>query len=101
MRYVSWTWFWYVLVGFVLGGGLVFLWSYLREKAIKLVWYEILLIAVSAIVFIFMGQTFIASLGEGEPQAAWLSLFFMGFPIVLMGVAAFRSVSMRLAKSEQ
>lgn len=99
MRYISWTWLWYVLVGFVLGGGLVFLWSYLREKAIKLVWYEILLVGVSAIVFIFMTQTFIASFGEGEPQAAWLSLLFMGFPIVVMGVVAFRSVVTRLAKA--
>lgn len=100
MRYISWTWFWYVLVGFVLGGGLVFLWSYLRDKAIKLVWYEILLIALSAIVYIFMAQTFIASLGEGEPQAAWLSLFFLGFPIALMCVGVFRSVTTRRAKSE-
>lgn len=100
MRYISWTWFWYVLVGFILGGGLVYLWSYLREKAIKLVWYEILLIALSAITFIFMWQTFIASFGEGEPQAAWLSLLFMGFPIVVMCVVAFRTVTTRLAKSE-
>ena len=40
MRYISWTWFLYVVIGFLLGGGAVYLWSYLKEKAVKLVWYE-------------------------------------------------------------
>lgn len=98
MRYISWVWFLYVVWGFLLGGGLVYLWFTLKEKGVKLVWYEWILIILGAVLYILMGQTFIASFGEGEPQAAWMSLFFIGIPIVLMAVVTFRSVKSRLAK---
>jgi len=95
---VSWNWFWYVLVGFFLGGGAVYLGVILNEKAIKLKWYEWVLIVLGFLLFLFMGQTFIASLAEGEPQAAWLSLLFLGLPIVLIAVGVLRLVQMRLPK---
>ena len=38
MRLASWTWFWYVLIGFLMGGGAVYLWHFLKEKSNKLVW---------------------------------------------------------------
>jgi hypothetical protein len=97
MRYISMTWFWYVVIGFLLGGGVVYLWSYLREKAVKLVWYEWVLFILSGFIFIFLGQTFIGSLEEGESQAAWLSVVFMGIPIIIMMVGAFRSLRTRLS----
>jgi hypothetical protein len=88
-----------VLIGFLLGGGAVYLWSYLRDKAVKLVWYEWVLFILSGIIFIFLGQTFIGSFGEGEPQAAWLSVVFMGVPIIIMMVGAFRSLRTRLQEA--
>ena len=99
MRYISWTWFLYVLIGFLLGGGAVYLWSYLKDKAAKLVWYEWVLFILSGLVFVLLGQTFIASLQEGEPQAAWMSVLFMGIPIIIMMVGAFRSLGSRLKKA--
>jgi hypothetical protein len=98
MRYISWIWFWYVVWGFLLGGGAVYLWFTLKEKAIKLVWYEWILIILGAVIYILMGQTFIASFGEGEPQAAWMSLVFMGILIILIAVGSFRSIKSRQAK---
>lgn len=99
MRYVSWVWFWYVLIGFLLGGGAVYLWSYLKEKAVKLVWYEWVLFVLAGLSIIFLGQTFIGSLQEGEPQAAWMSVAFMGIPIIIMMVGAIRSLGKRLKKA--
>ena len=95
---VSWQWFWYVLLGFILGGATLYLWGFFKEKAIKLVWYEWILVVLSFAVFLFLGQTFIASFAEGEPRAAWMSVVFMGLPIVIMAVITYRSVSTRLAK---
>lgn len=98
MRLISWNWFWYVLVGFFLGGGAVYLGVFLKEKIIKLKWYEWILVVLGFVLFVFMTQTFIASLGEGETQAAWLSLLFLGLPIVLIAVGVFRLVQLRLLK---
>lgn len=99
MRLISWIWFWYVLIGFLLGGGAVYLWSYLKDKTVKLVWYEWVLFILAGFVFILLGQTFIASLEEGQNRAAWLSVVFFGIPIVIMLVVAFRSLQKRLPKA--
>ena len=98
MRLASWTWFWYVLMGFLMGGGAVYLWHILKEKSTKLVWYEWVLTILIFLIFLFMGQTFIASLGEGEPRAAWMTLVFMGVPIVILAVITVRSIRARLSR---
>jgi len=95
MRLASWNWFWYVLIGFVMGGGLVYLQVKLKEMDLKLIWYEWTLTIVGVLLFMFLGQTFVASFGEFEPRAAWMSLLFMGLPIVLIGAVVYRSVQKR------
>lgn len=97
MRLVSWNWFWYVLVGFIMGGGAVMIWNTLKNASLKLVWYEWILMILCFIIFMFMSQTFIASFEEYEPRAAWLTLIFMGIPIIVMAVALFRSLKKRYA----
>jgi hypothetical protein len=69
------------------------------EKSVKLVWYEWVLSVLSKAIFIFMGQTFIGSFEEGEPLAAWLSLIFMGIPIIIIAVILVRSVRSRMVKA--
>jgi hypothetical protein len=96
---VSWNWFWYVLLGFILGGGVVYLGSLLKEKSIKLKWYEWVLVILGLLFFLSLGHTFIASFGEGEPRAAWMSLIFLGLPIVLIAVGTLRLVRSRLPKT--
>lgn len=96
---ISWQWFWYVLLGVMLGGVAVYLWGFFKEKAIKLVWYEWILVFLSFVAFLLLGQTFIASFGEGQPRAAWMSLVFLGVPIIVMAVVTARSVQGRLASA--
>jgi len=93
MRPISWIWFWYLLIGYFLGAGSVYL------RKMRLVWYEWILFILSGLTFIFLGQTFIGSYGEGEIQAAWMSVVFLGIPITLMMVGALRSLSSRLPKA--
>lgn len=100
MKLVSWIWFWYVLVGFIMGGGAVLIWHYVKKASLKLKWFEWILILVSYITFMLMSQTFIASFLEYEPQAAWLSLAFMGIPVLLMAVILFRSLNKRYIKNQ-
>ena len=101
MRLVSWIWFWYVLVGFLMGGGAVLIWNTLKNASLKLVWYEWILMVLCFITFMFMSQTFIASFLEYEPKAAWFTLIFMGIPILLMAVVLFRSLNYRYAKNKK
>lgn len=94
---VSWQWFWYVVVGFIMGGTAVYLWYFAKEKAITFKWYEWVLIALAYILFLFGAQTFIGSLGEGETRAAWMAVIFLGVPMIIIGVITYRSVHSRMA----
>ncbi|WP_462325569.1 hypothetical protein [Desulfoplanes sp.] len=97
MRLVSWNWFWYVLLGFLMGGGATCLLLLIKEKGLKLKWFEWAGVVLTFLVFMFMGQTFIASFREGVPRAAWLSLVFMGLPMIILAVLTLRSVRKRLS----
>ena len=77
MRLISWTWCLYVLMGLLMGGGGVYLWYALKERTIKLVWYEWVLTVLALVTFTFMDRAFIASIGEGERQAACMTVVFM------------------------
>ncbi|NPD47677.1 MULTISPECIES: hypothetical protein [unclassified Lentimicrobium] len=100
MRLVSWIWFWYIILGFLMGGGAVMIWQTLKNLSLKLVWYEWILLILCNIAFMFMGQTFIASFQEFEPQAAWLTIVFMGIPILIMAVLLYRSINKRYLKKQ-
>lgn len=101
MRLVSWIWFLYIVVGFLMGGGAVIILNTLKRYALKMVWYEWILLILCFITFMFMSQTFIASFQEYEPKAAWLTVVFMGIPIVIMGVGLFRSLNKRYIKQKE
>nr|WP_320118905.1 hypothetical protein [uncultured Marinifilum sp.] len=101
MRLVSWIWFWYILVGFIMGGGAVLIWNTLKSIKLKMVWFEWILLILCYVTFMFMSQTFIASFQEFEPQAAWLTLVFMGIPILIMAVILYRSLNKRYIKNKE
>ncbi|NDV18406.1 hypothetical protein GO013_03105 [Pseudodesulfovibrio sp. JC047] len=96
MHLISWTWFWYVLIGFLMGGGATYLFVFLKEKSIRLKWMEWIGVVVVFLLFMFMGQTFIASFQEGVARAAWLTVVFMGLPMLVVAVLTMRSVRKRL-----
>ncbi|PKQ64498.1 hypothetical protein BZG02_06740 [Labilibaculum filiforme] len=98
MKLITWNWFWYVLVGFLMGGGAVMIWHILKNMKLKMVWFEWILLILCFFTFMLMSQTFIASFQEYEPRAAWLSLVFMGIPILLMAVVVYRSINKRYSK---
>lgn len=98
MRLVSWIWFLYVIIGFIMGGGLFYFLSYVKELGLKVKWYEWILIVLILLFFMFLMQTFIGSIQEGEPRAAFLTVVFMGLPIVIFVVLTFRSMKSRLNK---
>ena len=54
MKLISWIWFWYILVGFLMGGGAVLMWHYLKNISIKLKWFEWILSILAFITFMFM-----------------------------------------------
>ena len=95
MRIASWEWFWYVVIGFLMGSGLVYFVTELNAMDIKLLWYEWILVALFMSIFMFMGQTFIASFKEFAPRAAWMTLVFMGVPNILIGAVLVGSVLSR------
>jgi len=100
MHTISWTWFWYLLAGFLLGGSLVYVWQTFQKMSIKFIWYEWVLTILGILIFVFMFQTFIASLEEGQTRAAWMSLIFFGIPVILIVVGVTRSIQARLVKSK-
>lgn len=84
-----------------MGGGAVLIWHFLKNASMKLVWFEWILLILSNITFMLMCQTFIASFQEYEPQAAWLSLVFLGIPVIIMAVVIFRTINKRYIKNQQ
>lgn len=96
MRIVSWTWFYYVLVGFIMAGGLSFVLYWAKEKGIKIKNLEWAGIIAAELTFMFMMQTFIASFEEYAVRAAWLTIVFMGIPLMMICVATLRSIQKRL-----
>jgi hypothetical protein len=95
MRLASWEWFWYVVIGFLMGGGLVYSVTTLNAMDITPLWYEWILGVFFMLLFIFMGQTFITSFKEFEPRAAWMTLVFMGIPNIVIGAVLVLSVMSR------
>ena len=95
MRLVSWEWFWYVVIGFLMGSCSVYVLATLNAMDVTLLWYEWILGVLFMLLFMFMGQTFIASFKEFEPRAAWMTLVFMGIPDIVIGAVLVQSVLSR------
>jgi cation transport ATPase len=88
-----WNWLWWFAFGVLVGAaGTVYFYS-LKTKGTNLRWYEWLLAVLTVFLAGFAIQNFFASFAEKEPQAAWLSLVFIGVPTVILGVVFIRLVS--------
>ncbi len=79
-----------------MGGGLACFLYWVKKNAVKVKAFEWILIVLIALGFMFMAQTFIASFEELVSRAAWLTLVFMGLPIIIMLVIVSRSIRKRL-----
>lgn len=69
-----------------------------KKKKIRLAWYECILSFIAFLLFVLMVQTFIASLMEGHPRAAFMSVVFIGVPIVVITAGVYNLITSRLKK---
>ena len=83
-------WFFY---GLLVGAGAMRLLIWVKDGIIVIPWYGW---AIGIITFLLASltlQTFFASFQEREPRAAWMSLFFMGVPTLILAVVTAITVS--------
>ena len=92
----TWSWLSWFVFGLVVGVGLNTAWALVKER-VTIKWFEWGLTFLIVFGSAFMMQTFWASFDEWAPQAAWMSLVFLGVPIIVMAVVLVRSVQKRLA----
>jgi chromate transport protein ChrA len=94
-----WNWLWWFMAGCVTGCVLTYTFIRIKAKGITLHWHEWVLSGLALLILVFMTQTFLGSLAENEPRAAWMSLAFMGFTALVLIVINIRSVRSRFARN--
>ena len=94
-----WNWLGWYVFGLPLGIGLTILWFKLKDKVTEK-WFEWVLSALTILLLGFTMQSFWGSFAELEPQAAWMSLVFLGVPTIILAVVTTRLVQKRLPKAE-
>ena len=78
----------WLIIGLVVGAGLLGLVLWLRNRDIKMTWYEWLIGAIGLVLLVFTIQNFIGSLDELEPAAANMFLLVTGLPGLVLLVLA-------------
>lgn len=91
---------WSFLFGIVLGAGILSVVVSLRNRKIKVNWYEWLMGAVAFVLVLLIIQNFLGSYAEYEPRAAWMGLLFMGIPAAVLGILAVRLPRQRRLRSK-
>ena len=77
-------------IALILGAALAALILLLRNRGVKVSWYEWLIGIVGLFVLLFTLQNYFATLNEFEPEAASTFLMVTGIPaLILMAIAAF------------
>ncbi|MBL8117099.1 MAG: hypothetical protein J0L63_05755 [Anaerolineae bacterium] len=80
--------FW-IIAGFLLGAGALYL---RRHPAIKLMWFDWLLLLVAIIFFMLAIENYNGSMSELEPRAAAVLLASFGIPgLILTAIVAVRA----------
>lgn len=78
----------WLIIGLVAGAALLALILWLRNRNIKVTWYEWLIGAIGLLLLLFTIQNFAGSFAEFEPTAAWMFLPVTGLPaLILLAVA--------------
>jgi hypothetical protein len=87
--------FWY-LFGLASGGTIIYLILNLKQKDIKMKWYEWVLGILTVSIAALMVENFVHSLAEMQVKAAWMGVSFMGVPAILLAAITVRSVQSRM-----
>ena len=93
----TWNWLAWLVFGIFIGAIGTMAFNKIRERGILLRWYEWLMTAIGVFLLGYAFQNFFGSFLEREPRAAWLSLLFIGFPVIVIGVVLWRSINSRLS----
>lgn len=94
-----WMWNMWFIIGLALGALLLGFVMYLRNKNIKLVWYEWLIGIAGFLLLLFTVQNFFGSFEEIEPTAAWMFLLVLGLPAVILLAIAWQLAARRYKAS--
>lgn len=83
---------WFI-VGIVLGALLFGMFIQIRNKNIKLTWYELSIGFIGLSLFLYTVQNFVGSFLEHETQAAWMFLLVTGLPSIILLAVAYQLVT--------
>lgn len=79
----------WLIIGLVVGGGLLGLEFWTRNRGMVVTWYDRLIGAIGVLLLLLTLQFFFSFQAEQEPAAANVSLLMLGLPaLVLLAVAA-------------
>jgi hypothetical protein len=79
----------WLVAGFILGIGFLFLVFWLRDRGLILAWYEWLSGILGFLLLLFTIQNFTASRAELEPVAPFRYLIIFGLPSIVLLTLAF------------
>lgn len=85
----------WLLTGLIIGGGLIGLVLWLRNKNITVTWYEWLIGSIAVLLLLFAIQNFDSAFFELEPTAGWMMLVFFGLPAIILLAVAWQLVARR------
>ena len=83
-------WFFY---GVLVGAGAMALIIGVKGGSLFIPWYGWVIGIITFLLATLTLQTFFASFQEREPRAAWMSLFFMGVPTLILATVTAITVS--------
>jgi len=81
---------WWFLAALIIGAGIMALVLWLREKHIKVTWYEWLMGALALLLAVLSVQHFVGSLAEWEVKAAWMGILVFDIPALILAILAVR-----------
>ena len=75
---------WWTLFTIVLVALISFLVFWVINKKYSVRWYEWVLFFVGIVLMVFMLQNFFGAFAEGEPKPAWMFLWTLGIPALVL-----------------
>ena len=82
----------WLIIGLIVGAGLLWLVPWLRNRDIKVTWYEWLIVAIGLLLLMFAIDSFVGSRVELEPGAAWMFGLLFGLPALILVAVAWQLV---------
>lgn len=74
----------WLIIGLIIGAGLLAWVYWIRERHVKITWYEWLLGIIGLMVLLFAIENFTKFLAEHETRAAWRFLLIAGLPSLML-----------------